>query len=64
MVEKVSQRMSVESINFVDKINTNMIRAKVIEKALPRTEVFDRILEYFKLNNERYIELIKMEKKE
>lgn len=63
MVEKVSQKMSEDAIKFTDNLNTNMIRDGVIDKALHRTDVWDRIVRYFKLNNNRYIELVRMEDK-
>ena len=63
MAEKTSQRMSTEAITFIDNINTNMIRSGIIERAIPRTEVWDKIVKYFRLNNDRYIELVKMENK-
>jgi len=64
MTNNVSVKMSQEAITFTDNANTNMIRAGVIEKALSRTAVWDKLVRYNKLNNDRYIEFIKMEIKE
>ena len=52
--------MSQDAVDFLDKINTNMIRAGIIEKAMSRPDVMDRIVKYNKLNNNSYIEMIKM----
>jgi len=61
MTCKQSLKMSQESISFLDKANTNMIRAEVIDKAISRPDVLDRVVKYFKLNNGSYKEFINME---
>lgn len=57
----ISVKMSISYIAFIDKINTNMIRAGVLDKALSRVDICDKIEIYFKKNNKEYKDFIIME---
>ena len=60
MDNKYPVRLTKETLEFADKINTNRIRTGVSDKAMSRADVFDKVIvKYFKSNNDKYLEMIK-----
>lgn len=60
MDSKYPVRFSKIGLEFLDKINTNRIRAGVADKAISRSDAFDKVIvKYFKSNNDKYLEMIK-----
>lgn len=57
---KVSIKVSDEGINFLKKLITNRRKADIDESDLHYWKVMEIIAKYFKLNNDRYLELVKM----
>jgi len=64
---KTSTKMSDLNIEFWKKLNVNSIKTDKISEILSYSDTQEIIVNYFKLNNDRYRELIdlvgKMEKK-
>jgi len=61
MKNKRSLRVSESFYNFVLKFGANRIKADMELQTLGICDLPDLIVKYFKLNNERYLELVKME---
>ncbi len=59
MVDYKSVRLSDDFLVFLSRIIKNRIKADIDDIPLTRTESADIIVNYFKNNNNRYIELIK-----
>ena len=62
MVEYKSVRLSKEFNLFLSRIIKNRIKSDVDDIPLTRTEAADIVVKYFKNNNDKYLELIKVEK--
>lgn len=54
-------KISQEFYDFVLKFGSNRIKADMEMQTLPLCDLPDIIVKYFKLNNDRYLELVKME---
>lgn len=61
MENKKPIRVSNEWYEFIEKFGVNRIKSSVDSKMLPLCQLPDIIVKYFKLNNERYLELVNME---
>ena len=57
---KTSVKMSDENINFWKNLNVNCIKTDNLKEILSYSDLQDSIVKYFKLNNDRYLELIKL----
>lgn len=62
MTNKSSIKLSEESITFLKKFRLNRIKTNTDEEILSYAGLVDVVVKYFRLNNERYLELVKMEK--
>lgn len=47
---------------FISKLIANRIIKNQDEDKIPKWEAYNLIVKYFKLNNDRYIELIKLQR--
>ena len=56
-------KISNEFYEFVKKGCTNRVKVDTDEHEMKLCDFPDTIVNYFKLNNDRYLELIKMENK-
>lgn len=56
-----SIRLSKEYILFSEKLQVNRIKVDVDDTILGHPKISELIVKYFKDNNDRYLELIKME---
>jgi len=61
MENKKPMKVSKEWYEFIEKFGVNRIKADVDSKMLPLCQLPNIIVKYFKLNNDRYLELISME---
>ena len=57
---KTSVKMSEENIAFWKKLNVNCIKANKITEILSYSDLQEAVVRYFKMNNDRYIELIEV----
>jgi len=55
-------KVSPEFYKFIENLNTNRIKVGSEKKSLYLCETPDIVVKYFKKNNERYLELCKMER--
>jgi len=60
MKSKVSVKMSDNNINFWKNLNVNCIKTDNLKEILSYSDLQESIVKYFKLNNDKYLELIKM----
>ena len=58
---KRSLRVSDAFYNFILKFGANRVKADMELETLGKCDLPDLIVKYFKLNNDRYLELVKME---
>jgi len=61
MKNKISLRVSKDFYNFVLKFGANRVKADMELQTLSLCELPDIIVKYFKLNNDKYLDLVNME---
>lgn len=61
---KRSERVSEKTIAFTKKFKNNRIKNGTDEETLAYWKLWDVVVDYFKLNNERYLELVELENKQ
>ena len=61
MTENKSIKFTERGYSFLDKMAANRVKADSDSKTLFYWELLEIIAKYFKLNNDKYLELIKME---
>ncbi len=54
-------RLSPDFIPFLEKAQLNRIKSDIDKKTIGNPRMSSLIVKYFKLNNDRYLELINME---
>jgi len=59
--DKKSMKFSDVFYNFIEKYGANRIKADMELQTRPTHALADIIVKYFKLNNDRYLELVNME---
>ena len=57
---KAPIRICKESKDFLNRLSNNLIRAETETQTLSYDDLLLRIAKYFKLNNDRYLELVKI----
>jgi hypothetical protein len=57
---KTSVKMSEDNITFWKNLNVNCIKTDNLKEIISFSDLQDMIVKYFKLNNDRYLELIKL----
>lgn len=57
---KTSVKISDNGFNFLKKLNLNRIRTETTDTFLSYSDLIELIAKYFKLNNDRYLELLEM----
>lgn len=57
---KTSVKMSDENISFWKKLNVNCIKANKLTDIKSYSDLQEAVVKYFKMNNDRYIELIEV----
>lgn len=62
MVNKSSVKLSEAGVEFLKKFRLNRIRTKADDDILSYSDLVEVIARYFKSNNERYLELIKIKR--
>jgi hypothetical protein len=62
MTNNSSTRLSDEFKAFLKKLQFNRIKADVDDGILSSVATANLLVKYFKLNNDRYLELVQMEK--
>lgn len=62
MKNKISIKMSKENLDFYRKLNDNCIKKDALTSQTIKTpsDLQQAIVKYFKLNNDRYLELIQL----
>lgn len=60
MKNKTSTKMSDENLLFWKNLNRNLIKTDKIDEAKTPSDLQEGIVNYFKLNNNRYLELIEL----
>jgi len=60
MKAKISVKMSEENIKFWKNLNVNCIKTDKIKDIVSYSDLQDTIVNYFKLNNDRYLELVEL----
>ena len=61
MENKSSVKLSKENKYFLKKLGINRIKLDMDKRALSYSDLMQIIRKYFKLNNDRYLELVKSE---
>lgn len=61
MKNKRTMKVSDEFHNFILKFGANRVKSDMEMQTKSLCELPDIIVKYFKLNNDRYLELVKME---
>lgn len=61
MTNKSSVKLSEDGIEFLKKFRLNRIRTNADNEILSYADLVDIVAKYFKTNNERYLEMVKME---
>ena len=64
MVSKRSEKVSQKTIGFTKKLKINRIKSGADEEPLSYWKLWDSIVDYFKENNDRYLELVQQEQKQ
>lgn len=62
MVNKSSVKLSEAGVEFLKKFRLNRIRTKADDDILSYSDLVEVVAKYFKTNNERYLELIKIKR--
>lgn len=57
---KTSVKMDEENITFWKKMNINGIKSDIIKDIMSYSDLQKVIIYYFKINNDRYIELLEL----
>ena len=57
---KRSVKMSEDNISFWKNLNKNCIKTDNLEETMPYSELQTFIVKYFKIKNDRYLELIEL----
>jgi hypothetical protein len=57
---KVSVKMSDENISFWKNLNVNCIKTDQLKDIVSYSDLQEGIVKYFKLNNNRYLELVEL----
>lgn len=60
MKSKVSVKMSEENIKFWKKLNVNAIKTDNIQEIISYSNLQEAVVNYFKINNDRYLELLEL----
>ncbi len=60
--DTISIRLSEDFIKFSKKLQANRVIAEVDSISIGNPETSRLIVKYFKINNDRYLELIKLNK--
>jgi len=60
-MNEVSIKLSEEFINFSNKLKINRIKAGTDNEYIGHSRITKIIVKFFKLNNDSYLKLIKME---
>jgi len=63
MKSKVPIKISENGIEFLKKLRLNRIKADIDLDPLYYYELIEVIVKYFKLNNDKYLELVKQKNK-
>lgn len=61
MSEKQSIKISEKGVDFLQRLITNRRKADVDKKDVAYWKIIELMEKYFKNNNDRYLELVKME---
>ena len=64
MGNTISIRLDEDFVKFAEKAQTNRIKAGTDKKTIGNPRLSKLIVKYFKLNNDRYLEFMKMENKD
>lgn len=56
-----SEKLSMKTIDFLKNFKRNRIKTDTDPLPLSYNKLMDIIVNYFKLNNDRYLELVQME---
>lgn len=56
-------KVSPEWYEFLENFSANRVKVGMEKRTLPFSRLPDIIIKYFKLNNDRYLDLVKMEYK-
>jgi len=57
---KTSTKISDQGREFLHKVSLNCIKMDTETREISYSEVIERIESYFKLNNDKYLEMVKM----
>jgi len=57
---KTSVKMSDENLTFWKNLNVNCIKMDKTKEILSYSDLQESIVKYFKLNNDRYLELVEL----
>lgn len=60
MKQKLSVKMSEENINFWKNLNVNCIKTDNLKEIISYSDLQTSVVKYFKLNNDKYLELIEL----
>lgn len=61
MKNKITMRVSRDFYDFIEKVGANRVKVGIDKRTIPLCQVPDFITRYFKLNNDRYLELVNLE---
>jgi septin family protein len=57
---KTSVKMSDENVMFWKNLNINCIKTNHLREIISYSDLQETVVKYFKLNNDRYLELIEL----
>jgi len=60
-MNRYSIKLSQEGISFLKRLKTNRRKADIDEQDASYWRLIELIAKYFKLNNQEYLDLVKME---
>jgi len=58
MKQKISVKMSEENITFWKNLNVNCIKTDNLKEIVSYSDLQSSVVKYFKLNNDKYLELV------
>jgi len=58
MKQKISVKMSEENITFWKNLNVNCIKTDNLKEMVSYSDLQSSVVKYFKLNNDKYLELV------
>lgn len=64
MSSKRSEKVSQKTIAFTKKLKINRIKAGTDDDSLAYWKLWEVVVDYFKLNNDEYLELVNLESKQ